>query len=114
MEIESIIPHQWNQLFIRSLHKKGVKEDLNNQRGTFLTNIVSKVYEKIKLLQNEANLNKMPRMQCAGRKNSFPIDHIVTLYAIIENQTVKQEHTYLQFAHDFVGSGHVVFHSVHL
>ena len=89
MEIESTIPHQWNQLFIRSLHKKGLKEDLNNQRGIFLKNIVSKVYEKVKLLQNEENVSKMSWMQCAGRKNSSPIDYIVTLDAIIENQRVK-------------------------
>ena len=62
MEIESTIPHQWNQLFFRSLHKKCLKEDLNNQGGIVLTNIVSKVYEKVKLLQNEENFNKMSWM----------------------------------------------------
>ena len=52
MEIKNTIPHQWNQLFIRSLHKKGLNENRNNQRGIFLTNIVSKVYKKVRLLQN--------------------------------------------------------------
>ena len=89
MEIESTIPHQWSQLFIRNIHKKGLKEDLNNQRGIFLTNIVSKVYEKFfksNCLQNGVNLNKMSWMQCAGRKNRSLIDHIATLNAIIENK----------------------------
>ena len=40
----------------------------------------------------------MSWMQRAGRKNSSPIDHIVTLNATIENQRVKQEHTYVLFA----------------
>ena len=68
MERENTIPIQWNQIIIRSIHKKGSKEDLANQRGIFLTNIVSKVYEKVKLLQNEGNICNMSRMKCAGRK----------------------------------------------
>ena len=31
---------QWNRIIIRSIHKKGPKEDLANQRGIFLTNSV--------------------------------------------------------------------------
>ena len=72
MERENTIPLQWNQIIIRSIHIKGPKEDLANQRGIFLTNIVSKVYEKVKLLQNEENICNMSRMQCAGRKKRPP------------------------------------------
>ena len=63
MERENTILIQWNQIIIRSIHKKGPKEDLANQRGIFLINIVSKVYEKVKLLQNEENICNMSRMQ---------------------------------------------------
>ena len=68
MERENSSPVRWNQIIIRSIHKKGPKKDLSNQRGIFLTNIVSKVYEKVKLLQNEENICNMSRMQCTGRK----------------------------------------------
>ena len=94
---QSTIPIQWNQIIIRSIHKKGPKEDLANQRGIFLTNIVSKVYEKVKLLQNEDICN-MSRMQCAGSKNGSPLDHIITLNVIIEKQRSEKKPTYILFA----------------
>ena len=68
---------EWNQIIIRSIHRKGTKEDLANQRGIFLTNIVLKVNEEVKLLHNEENICNMSRMQCAGRKNRSPLDHVV-------------------------------------
>ena len=98
MERENTIPIQWNQIIIRSIHKKFPKEDLANQRGIFLTNIVSKVYEKVKLLQNEENISNMSRMQCAGRKDRSPLDHIITLNAIIEKQRSEKKPTYILFA----------------
>ena len=45
IEEERQVPRQWDQILIRSLYKKGPKEDLGNQRGIFLTNIISKIYE---------------------------------------------------------------------
>ena len=86
------------EIITRSTHKKGPKEDLSNQRGIFLTNIVSKVYEKVRLLQNEENICNMSRMQCAGRKNRSPLDHAITLNAIIEKQRSKKKPTYVAFA----------------
>ena len=68
IEEERQVPRQWDQILIRSLHKKGPKEDLGNQRGIFLTNIISKIYERVKLIQTEHNLNNMSEMQCAARK----------------------------------------------
>ena len=75
MERENTISLQWDQILIRSIHKKAPKENLASQRGIFLTNIVSKVYEKVKLLQNEENICNMSGMQCAGKKNRPPLDH---------------------------------------
>ena len=76
---------------------KGPKEDLANQRGIFLTNIVSKVYKKVKPLQNEENICNMSRMQCAGRKGRSPLDHVITLNAIIEKQRSEKKLTYILF-----------------
>ena len=39
----------------------------------------------------------MSEMQCVARKNRSPLDHIVTLNAIIENQRGKGERTYVFF-----------------
>ena len=97
IEEERQVPRQWDQILIRSLHNKGPKEDLGNQRGIFLTNTTSKIYERVKLIQNEPNLNNMSEMQCAAWKNRSPLDHIVTLNAIIENQRGRGERTYVFF-----------------
>ena len=49
IEQEKIIPRQLQKVIIKSVHKKGSGEELSkNQRGLFLVNTVSKVYEKVK------------------------------------------------------------------
>ena len=46
IEQEKIIPKQWQRVIIKSVDKKGSGEKLSkNQRGLFLVNVVSKVYE---------------------------------------------------------------------
>ena len=48
IEQEKIIPKQWQQVITESVDKKGSDEELSkSQRGLYLVNIVSKVYEKI-------------------------------------------------------------------
>ena len=41
VEIQGVAPDRWNKTVIKFVHKKGPKKDLSNQRGIFLTNIVS-------------------------------------------------------------------------
>ena len=40
----------------------------------------------------------MSRMQCEGRKNRSPLDHVITLNAIIEKQRLEKKPTYVFFA----------------
>ena len=56
VEEEGQIPLQWRETSIKSLYKGGgSKEKIQeNQRGIFITNIVSKAYEIVKKIQNEA------------------------------------------------------------
>ena len=61
-------------------------------------NIVSKVYEKVILLQNEENICIMSSMQCAERKIRSPLDHVITLNAIVEKQRSEKKPTYIFFA----------------
>ena len=41
------ISNQWITMRIKSIHKKGSKLLMDNKRGLFLTNILSKLYEKV-------------------------------------------------------------------
>ena len=43
VKVKSEIPSQRKSMVIKSAHKQGPKADLNNKRGLFLTNIISKV-----------------------------------------------------------------------
>ena len=95
-----IIPNEWKELIINSISKgKGPKTDVENRRGLFLTNIISKLYEKIKLDKNGDKLDKgISKYQCGGKKGRSTIDHIMTLNAIIDyNKTINSE-TYILFA----------------
>ena len=56
---------------------------------------MSKVYEKVKLLQNEESICNMSRMQCVGRKNRSLLDHVIILNAIIEKQRSEKKPTYI-------------------
>ena len=47
VDSQMLIPFEWKQMEIKSIHKKGCKMDLNNKRGLFLTSNLSKVYEKL-------------------------------------------------------------------
>ena len=70
IEQERTIPKQWQQVTIKSVDKKGNGEELSkSQRGLFLVNIMSKVYEKIKK-KNEIIQNRMSEMQTAGKKQN--------------------------------------------
>ena len=60
---------------MKSIHKGRVKENIReNQRGIFLVNAVSKIYESALKIQNEKKNNNMPQMQTAGRKQRLTVD----------------------------------------
>ena len=61
---------QWRQTTIKSIYKGGNKANISeSQRGIFLVNIISKVYELVKITQNDKNNSKMSEMQVAQRKD---------------------------------------------
>ena len=53
------IPTQWKFMVVKSTHKKGEKVDLDNKRGPFLTNVVSKVFEKIQDGESEVEYDRL-------------------------------------------------------
>ena len=74
-EIEEDVTHnEWTELIIKSIYKgKGKISDVENRRGLFITNIISKLYEKIKLEKNKEKLNKgISKYQCGWKKEDQP------------------------------------------
>lgn len=52
---------------ILPLHKKGSKLKLENKRGIFIINNISKVFEKVRMEITREKINlKISRFQCGG------------------------------------------------
>ena len=63
IKTENQIPKQWQLTTVKSIHKGGVKENIQeNQRGIFLVNTVSKIYESALKIQNENKNENMSQM----------------------------------------------------
>ena len=93
------IPLQWNHITIKSIHKKGAKDDLDNKRGIFLVNVIYKTFERVLLERNKVKLeNSMSQFQCGGRSGMSTSDNIMAISAIIERNKILQRNTYLFFA----------------
>ena len=99
IKTENQIPKQWQLMTVKSIHKGGVKENIQeNQRGIFLVNTVSKIYESALKIQNENKNENMSQMQTAGRKQRSAVDNSIILNSMIENQRQYKNKTYLFFA----------------
>ena len=80
------IPLEWQTMKIKSIYKnKGSRKQMKNQRGLFITNILSKLMEKILYNRNVQVLrNGISEYQCGSMKNRGTADHLFTLQAIID------------------------------
>ena len=61
-------------------------------------NIVCRVYERVKKLQNENRQANISSMQTNGKKNRSAIDNLIIMNAIIEKQRQDNENTYILYA----------------
>ena len=90
-------PSEWNKMNILSIHKKGPKTKMKNKRGLFITNLISKVYERIIKDRNKER-SKVSPMQTGGIKERSTIDNVMTILAIIERNNYLNKTTFLTFA----------------
>ena len=99
IEREQIILTQWRQTAIKSIYKGGNKTYRSeSKRGIFLVNIISKVYELVKITQNEKINSKMSKIQVAARRERSAMDNLIIMNIIIENQSPQKLNTYMFFA----------------
>ena len=69
IKTENQIPKQWDLKTVKSIHKGGVKGKIQeNQRGIFLLNTVSTMYENALILQNENKNENMSPIQTADHQ----------------------------------------------
>ena len=80
------MPAEWTNVVIKSVYKnKGKKEELKNQRGLFLTQSLSKLYEKLILSRIDQTLERnMTEFQNGARSNRSAADNLFMLRAQID------------------------------
>ena len=89
-------PDEWDEMKIKSTHKKGLaKTKMKNKRGLFITNLISKVYERVIKKRNEECFKLSP-MQTAGIRKRSTIDNIMVLLAMVERNTISQHISHFQ------------------
>ena len=99
IKTENQIPKQRQLTTVKSMHKGGVKENIQeNERGIFLVNTVSKIHESALKKQNENKNENMSQMQTAGRKQRSAVNNLIILNSIIENHRQYENKTYIFFA----------------
>jgi hypothetical protein len=95
-----LFPEAWTESIIQPIHKKGNIHDPNNYRGISLLNICGKLYSFIinkrltKFVEEEDILGEI---QAGFRKDHSTIDHIFTLFAMIQKHLLKKKKLYVAF-----------------
>ena len=91
------IPSQWKEMTIKSIHKKGSKLLMENRRGLFLTNILSKLFERV--LENVTREEiQMSQYQSGGQRKRGTCDNQIMMNAVIDQNRRLKKKTYLYFA----------------
>ncbi len=94
------VPKEWRHMIIKSIYKgKGEIRSMDSKRGLFLTNIISKLVEKLmkNRTKKEIDANMTP-FQCGGVTERSIVDHLLTVNSWIAEQKAKKEDGYLMFA----------------
>ena len=72
---------------------------MENRRGLFITSVVGKLFEKVKLMdQRKIIEEKLSKFQTGGIKGKSTADNIMTLNAIIDYNNLINSETYIFFA----------------
>ena len=95
-----VVAKEWEEMVIKSIGKaKGDQQMMKNKRGLFLTNIVSKVMEKmIKNRTKDKTEEGMSPFQCGGVKQRGIGDNLLLQNTVIEEFRAENKELYLLFA----------------
>ena len=98
VETEKKSPQQWSEVLIKTVPKPGSVLDMNNKRGLFLTEVVSKLYEKIIKNRNESKVNKyITEFQTGGKKGTATVDNHIILSEVLRKNRKMGKKTYIVY-----------------
>ena len=93
-------PTEWSKSIIVPIHKKGDINNPDNYRGVALTSVVSKVYTHIlnkRLSRWAEREEKIIEEQAGFRAGYSTIDHIFTLYTLVQKYLLNSTKLYVAF-----------------
>ena len=94
------VPKEWRDMIIKSISKgKGDLRSMDSRRGLFLTNIISKIVEKLIKNRRKPTIDgNMTPFQCGGKKKRGIVDCLVVVNSWIAEMKAGKEDGYLMFA----------------
>ena len=79
-------PSQWERTLIKTIYKnKGSKKDLKNYRGVFLTQVISKIYERILISRAKDIMEKVSLLQAGSRSERGPNDNLFLMNSCVDH-----------------------------
>ena len=98
IETERTVPEDWKAVLIKTVGKPGSVLDMNNKRGLFLTEVLSKLYEQVIKQRNEDRIKSyISPYQTGGVKERATVDnHIIFSEMIRKNKKLGRK-TYVVF-----------------
>jgi hypothetical protein len=98
IERQRMVPTQWNEVIIKAINKPGSVLEMANKRGLFLTDIISKLYEKILKNRNQEHIQQyISPNQAGGVLGMTTVDHIMVLSEIVRRNRKAGKKTYVVF-----------------
>ncbi len=98
METEKKVPTQWNEVVVKTVPKPGSVVEMDNKRGLFITEVISKIYEKIIKNRNETKINAyISKFQAGGVKQRSSVDHHIVLSEVIRKNKKLGKKTYVVY-----------------
>ena len=98
MEKERVVPEQWNQVIIKAISKPGSVLLMDNKRGLFITDVISKMYERIIKNRNQNKVRQyVSPLQTGGTKGKTTVDHVIVMSEIVRRNRKMGKKTYVVF-----------------
>ena len=98
MEKERLTPKQWSEMKIKSISKPGCILEMDNKRGLFITDILSKIYEKIIKKRNDGKISAyISDFQTGGVKLRSNADNIMIASEVIRQKKKAGKKCYMLF-----------------
>ena len=93
-------PDTWEDIMVKSIYKgKKCKKEMEHRRGIFMTSVINKLFERVKLSKQRTIIErKISRFQTGGIRDKSRVDNTMILNATIDYNILIGSETYVFFA----------------